>query len=79
MTYGGTQMQTQEADGWSLTMFINPKRSRQENGRGQAKRSKPDQSPEGTEGQTGSWSRQVEWSGRRVQRPETGKGQNRED
>ena len=25
-------MQTQEADGWSLTMFINPKRSRQENG-----------------------------------------------
>ena len=30
-------MQTQKADSWSLTMFI-----RQENGRGQAKRSKPD-------------------------------------
>jgi hypothetical protein len=22
---GETQMQTQEADGWSLTMFVNPK------------------------------------------------------
>ena len=34
---GKTQMQTQEADGWSLKMFINPKRVRQENGRVQAK------------------------------------------
>jgi hypothetical protein len=25
MTQGETQMQTPEADGWSLTMFINPK------------------------------------------------------
>ena len=25
MTQGETQMHTQEADGWSLTMFINPK------------------------------------------------------
>ena len=25
MTPGETQMQTPEADGWSLTMFINPK------------------------------------------------------
>ena len=52
-------------------------RGRQENGRGQAKKSKPDQSPGGTEWQTGSWSRQAEWSGRRVQSPETGR--NRED
>ena len=35
------------------------------------------QSPGGTEGQTGSWARQAEWSGRQVQSPETGKGQNR--
>ena len=34
---GETQMQTQGADGWSLTMFIYPKRGRQENGRVQAK------------------------------------------
>ena len=50
-------------------------RGKQENGRGQAKRSKPDQSPGGTEWQTGSWSRQAEWS----ESPETGKGQNQED
>ena len=62
-------MWTQESDGWSLTVFINPK------GRGQAKRSKP----LGAEWQTGLWSRQAEWSGRRVQSPETGKGQNQED
>ena len=48
-------------------------------GRGQAKRSKPDQSPGGTEWQTGLWSWQAEWSGRQVQSPETGKGQNREN
>ena len=51
MTQGETQMQTQEADGLSLTMFINPKGSRQENGHGPAKRSKPVQSPGGTEWQ----------------------------
>ena len=34
---GETQMQTQEADGWSLALFINPKRGRQENGHEQAK------------------------------------------
>jgi hypothetical protein len=51
-------------------------RGRQENVHRQAKRSKPDQSPGGTEWQTGSWSRQAEWSGRWVQSPETGKGQN---
>jgi hypothetical protein len=48
-------------------------RGRQENGRGQAKRSKADQSPGGTECQTGLW------SGSRVESSETGKGQNRED
>ena len=41
--------------------------------------SKPDQSPGDKEWQPGSWSRQAEWSGRRVQSTETGKGQNRED
>ena len=54
-------------------------RGRQEHGHGQAKRSKPDQSQGGTEWQTGLWSRQAEWSGRQVQSPETGKGQNQED
>jgi hypothetical protein len=49
------QMQTQEADGWSLTMFINPKRMVVDRQIG----------PEDTEWQTGSWSRQAEWSGRR--------------
>jgi hypothetical protein len=54
-------------------------RCRQENGCGQTKRSEPDQSPGDTDWQTGSWSRKAEWSGRRVKRPETGKGQNPKD
>ena len=49
------------------------------NGQKSYKTKQTDQSPGGTEWQTGSWSRQAEWSGRRIQSPETGKGQNRED
>ena len=75
MTQGETQMQTQEADGWSLTMFINPK--------GVGKRMVMDRQKVKTrvqkKWQTGSWSRQAERSGRRVQSPETGNGQNWED
>ena len=49
-------------------MFIYPK-GRQENGRGQVKRSKPDQSLGGTVWLAGLWSRQAEWSGRQGSKP----------
>ena len=69
MTQGETQIQTQEADGWSLRCLIIQK--------GVGKRMvvdrqkvKPVQSPGGTEWQTGSRSREAEWSGRHVQSPE---------
>ena len=63
-------MQTQEADGWRLTMFINPK--------GVGKRMVMDSQKVKTRSESRryrvadrlSWSRQAEWSGRRVQSPE---------
>ena len=78
MTQGETQMQTQEADGWSLTMFNNPK--------GVGKRIVVDRQKVQTRSESRRYrvaDRLVVKAGRMVRQAgtesRTGKGQNRED
>jgi glucose dehydrogenase len=66
-------MQTQEADGWGLTMFIHPKEVGK---RMVVDREKGQNQIRVQEVQSG---RQASGRGRQVQSQETGKGQNRED
>ena len=75
MTQGETQMQTQESDGWSLTMCINPK--------GVGKRIVVDRQKVKTRSETRRYRvadrlvvKAGKMPGRQVQSPETGKGQN---